>query len=118
MLRSIVYPHDDIKLGDTVTIWRDGSGCLYPTCVTKVTPCYYEVVHNGRLKSSGLNRTRLLYTNSDDKRYSDMNRYITSPNDRAVDEWAQTDDIPADFDNDDDELYDSTATRAFHPLPA
>ena len=49
---------EDISVGDTVAIWRDAYGFLAPARVTKVTPCYYEVLNNNRIKTSGINRTR------------------------------------------------------------
>lgn len=46
--------------------WRDGSTWLFPVHVSKVTTYYYEVVHNGCLKLSGINRTRLLQSAESD----------------------------------------------------
>ncbi len=109
MLRAPIYKVDKIDVGDTVAIWRDGSGWLFPARVTRVTPYYYEVVHNGRLKTSGINRTRLIPTpygdpvpkcsgrlpiqwhsdeNFDDDNYHDLCNEETEPNTehQAVDE--------------------------------
>lgn len=58
MLRAPVYKFDTITVGDTVAIWRDASGWLSPARVTKGTPYYYEVVHDGIIKASGINPTR------------------------------------------------------------
>lgn len=58
MLWTQVYKDDEISIGDTVAIWRDASGCLAPVRVTKVTPYYYEVIHNGRVKMWGINHRR------------------------------------------------------------
>ena len=63
-----VPKHDEINMGYTVAIWRDGSGWLYPARGTKVTPFYYEVQHNGRLKTSGVNRTRFIRSNKSEER--------------------------------------------------
>lgn len=60
MLRTPIHKTDDISIGDTVAIWRDASGWLAPARVTRVMPYYYEVIHNGRVKTSGINRTRLI----------------------------------------------------------
>lgn len=40
-----------ISLGNTVAIWRDGSGFLSPARVANITPYYYEVGSNGQLKN-------------------------------------------------------------------
>lgn len=65
MLRRPVYKTEDINLGATVAIWRDASEWLAPTRVTMVLPHYLEVVNNGRLKTSGMSRTRLISRNED-----------------------------------------------------
>lgn len=58
---------DDIVVGDTVAICRDASGWLAPALVTKVTPYYYEVIYNNRIKTSGINRTRKLKAGIEDE---------------------------------------------------
>lgn len=60
MLRSRTYEPENFQVDDRVAIYRDGSGWLRPARVVEVTPHYVIVKHNGRRKSSGLNRTRLL----------------------------------------------------------
>lgn len=60
MLRSRVHQAVSIDVGDSVAIWHDGSGWLHPARVALTSPYFYEVVHNGRVETSGLNRTRLL----------------------------------------------------------
>lgn len=64
MLRTPVYKMEDIAVGDIVAIWRDASGWLAPARVTKATPYYYEVIHNNRVKTSGINRTRKVSTDT------------------------------------------------------
>lgn len=76
MLRTPVYKNDEIDVGDPVEIWRDASGWLFPSRVTEVTPHYYEVAPSNRLKTSGINRTRLIknrdqYINYDDRNARD-----------------------------------------------
>lgn len=60
MLRTALYKTDTISLGDTVAICRDGSGWLSPAHVTKIKPYSNEVVQNGRLKTFGINCTRII----------------------------------------------------------
>lgn len=57
MRREQTYKNEEISMGDTVAIWRDESSWLAPARVTNVLPYYYEVAHNGQLKTSRLNRT-------------------------------------------------------------
>lgn len=57
MLRTPVYKKKQIIFCDTVAIWRDILAWLAPARVTKVIPNYYKVINNGRIKSSGINRT-------------------------------------------------------------
>lgn len=58
MLRTPVYKHREVKVGDTFAIWRYGSGLLCHTHAKRVTPYIYEVIHNSRIKTSGVNRGR------------------------------------------------------------
>lgn len=60
MLRSSIREHDAIKFDDNFAMGRDGSGWLFPTRATKLAAYFFEVVHNGPLKTSGINRTCLL----------------------------------------------------------
>lgn len=67
ILRIPVYKTDDIVIGDTIAIWRDVSGWLAPARVTKITPYYYEVIQNSRIKTSGMNRTRSVHDETNDE---------------------------------------------------
>lgn len=60
MLCSPVHKTDNISLGDIVAIYRNASGWLAPGQVTKVTQYYYDVIHNGHMKTSGVNRICLI----------------------------------------------------------
>lgn len=60
MLRTPHFETPHFSFGDKVAIWRDGSGWLAPARVTCVTPIFVEFEHNKRLRTSGLNRTRLV----------------------------------------------------------
>lgn len=134
MLRSSIQKYDNITVGNTVAIWRDGSGWLFPARVTKVTPYYYEVVHNGRLKTSGINRTRLIETirdnhdqflrrlnNAEDSQEDNIsipNQHCEQPDDNAHD--VQTDEFigtPEDnVQNDQTDTHARTPTST-QPLP-
>lgn len=63
MLCAPIHINNQIAEGDNIAVWRDASGYLSPARVTIVTPLFYEVDHNGRLKTSSINRTRLINTN-------------------------------------------------------
>ena len=60
MIRTPLQHYDNIRVGDLVAIWRDASGWLSPCRVIRVTPFFYEVIHNGRVKTSGISRTRIV----------------------------------------------------------
>lgn len=60
MLRSQLRHVSKINVSDTVEIWREGSGWLFPARVRKCTPYYYELMNNRRLKKSSITRTPLL----------------------------------------------------------
>ena len=67
MLRTLIYKSDKIDVGEIVATWRDASGWLVRARVSIVPPDYFELVHNGRLRTSSVNRTRLItrcYTKS------------------------------------------------------
>lgn len=70
MLRSRVHQSDSIKVEDSVLIRRDGSGWLYCAHVTLTVPYFHEIVHNGRVRASGLNRACLLRSATHDENYS------------------------------------------------
>lgn len=58
ILRTQLLKKKHIIVRDKVEIWRDASGWLDPTRITKVTPNYYEGIHNVRIKTSGIYSTR------------------------------------------------------------
>lgn len=64
MLRTPTYREDDIRLGNIVAIRMGTSEWLSPGLVAKVTEYYYEAIHNGRLKTSGINQTCLMISAS------------------------------------------------------
>lgn len=66
VLRGHVHTPDPTNLGDSIAIWKDGSGWLFFGRVTEVAPYYYEVVQYGRNKSSVINRPRLIKRGTDD----------------------------------------------------
>lgn len=61
MLSTRIYKHDFTLVGDTVALWRDSSAWIAPARVKVVLPHYCKVVHNGRIKTLGMNRKRLIY---------------------------------------------------------
>ena len=104
MLRTQVRKQQEINVGDTVAIWRDASGWIAPARVTKITPYYYEVTHNGRVKTSGINRTKLIINRNDDNSTAEENQrtaitfYISDydEEDPLADQPEDEDDLPDD----------------------
>lgn len=58
ILHTPICRNDYTQVGETVFILRDGSGCLDPALVTNMMPYYYEVIQNGRVRTSSTTRTR------------------------------------------------------------
>ena len=104
MLRTQVCKQQEINVGDTVAIWRDASGWLATARVTKITPYYYEVIHNGRVKTSGINRTKLIINRNDDNSTAEENQRTAIPfyisydgdEDPLADKPEDEDDLPDD----------------------
>lgn len=93
-----------------MAIWRVGSGWLGPVRVQRVTKYYYEVVHNGRLKTSAFNRTKRIggYSQGDAKIEE---KTVEKLDDSVVSASQDTDDEEGNAHIDQDLNEDPDATR-------
>lgn len=60
MLNTATRNLPNIKVGDFVLFWRDNARWLVPAEVTEISDSVLTILHNGRTKTSSLNRVLLV----------------------------------------------------------